>query len=118
MANDRDRRVDDDDRELRLILQGIRDIHSAVIPMVDNIHRDVHHIRGDFRDAVEKSQTAIMNRLSLMDAKLDRITSGEVVTEADKALARDIRDTARAIKTSVKALDDKTPSAAEPGVNG
>lgn len=85
-----------------------------------NIHLDVHGLRKDIREAIEKSQTAIMNQLSLISSKIDGIGGGggdgEVVTEADKTLAREIRDAASAIMATVNAIDDQTPSAAEPGV--
>lgn len=51
----------------------VREIRAAVIPMLDNVHKDVHGIRRDFRRAVAESQTALMNRLSLLEAKIDAI---------------------------------------------
>lgn len=95
------------ERELR---RAVREIHSAVIPMVDNVHKDVHGIRRDFRDATERSQTAIMNRLSLIEAKVDRISGGEVVTDADKALMAASVTQMRKVVEAAKALDEMTPT--------
>ena len=52
-----------------------------------NIHLDVHNLRKDMRDAVAKSQTAIMNRLSLVEAKVDKIGTGGLSPEDKAALA-------------------------------
>jgi len=51
-----------------------------------NIHKDVHNLRKDIRDAIEKSQTAIMNRLSLIAAKIDGIGAGGISPEDKAAL--------------------------------
>lgn len=52
-----------------------------------NIHLDVHGLRRDIRNAIEKSQTALMNRLSLIEAKIDKIGTGGATPEDAAALA-------------------------------
>lgn len=69
------------DREARQLL---REIRAAVVPMVDNIHRDVHGIRRDFRDATERGTTAVMNRLSAAVAELSA-KIGTAITPAEIA---------------------------------
>lgn len=94
------------EREVR---RAVREIHAAVIPMVDNIHRDVHHVRQDFREAIERSETAVLNKLSLLEAKIDKLTpSGDVVTEADKSLMAASLAKFRGVIDKAKALDEMT----------
>lgn len=69
---------------------------TVIVHRLDpQLHEDLHR----FLDLYAKSVNA----------------AGEAVTDADKTLARDIRDLARGNKLSAEALDEKTPSAAEPG---
>jgi len=89
------------ERELRRLL---REIHAAVIPMVDNVHKDVHGIRRDFRGAVEKSQTALLNRLSLIEAKIDKLGTGGLSPE-DKAALADLVTEGERITRKVEALN-------------
>jgi len=80
--------------------------------LLNNVHADVHHIRRDFRDAIEKSQTAIMNRLSLIEAKVDRLTpapGGEIVTDQDKALMAESLVRMGKVVAAANALDELTP---------
>lgn len=98
-------------RELR---QALREIRAAVIPMVDNIHRDVHGIRRDFRDAIERSQAALLNKLSLIDAKLDKIGTGGVTPEDQARIDALMADGAKivadvkALAGTLKSVDEQT----------
>lgn len=52
-----------------------------------NIHLDVHNLRKDIREAIEKSQTALLNKLSLIASKIDGIGSGGITPEEIAQLA-------------------------------
>jgi len=93
------------------VRQMVREIRAAVIPMVDNIHKDVHGVRREFRDAIEKSQTALLDKLSVIQAKVDRLVpSGDVVTEQDKALMAASLARMETVIAQAKALDEMTPA--------
>jgi len=72
--------------------------------LLNNVHLDVHGIRRDFRDAIEKSQTALLNRLSLIGAKIDAIGTGGLSPE-DKAALADLVTEGERITRKVEALN-------------
>ena len=79
--------------------------------LLNNVHLDVHGIRRDFRDAIEKSQTALLDKLSVIQAKVDRLVpSGDVVTEQDKALMAASLARMETVIAQAKALDEMTPA--------
>lgn len=92
-------------------VMDLHDKHSLreLRELLENVHLDVHGIRRQFIDTIEKSQTALMNRLSLLSAKIDKLTpSGDAVTEADKALMAASLVRMQSVIAKAKALDEMT----------
>lgn len=79
-----------------------------------NIHLDVHGIRKQVLDAIEKSQTAILNRLTAhltrIEAKIDKLTPAPGGTVDTGALATAAKAAGTAIAESEAAIDEGKPT--------
>ena len=73
--------------------------------LLESIHADVHGIRGDLLSAIEKSQTAIMNRLSLIEAKIGNLDG---ITAEDLARIDALTKEGARLVTILKGVDAQT----------